>query len=88
MVDLFAPRFFTVLRDVAAEHLGVEDETLAGFDAVARAGGPSAAALAQDALAVLEPHLRERILEATHRRLREDPAAMLQHWSPKPPHRQ
>jgi hypothetical protein len=84
MVDLFAPGFLAVLRDVAAGHLAAEDEALAGLDAATREDGPGAAALAQDALAALEAGLRERILEETHKRLREDPAAILRHWNPKP----
>ncbi|MEW5421109.1 hypothetical protein [Amorphus sp. 3PC139-8] len=82
MVLLAGPRFFKTLCDVARDHLGEAGARAAGFEAAIEADDGVATARAQDALSGLEPEMRERILAATHKRLREDPESILQHWTP------
>lgn len=67
-------RFLTAIARAAREHLGAEHPlTLVAGDTEA---GPRMAAGVQELLATLEDPVREQILGAAHRIMREDIAAI------------
>ncbi len=82
MIDTVAPRFLAALSDAARRHLGDGDPCRAAIDAAAADPGPATAVAVQEAMAVLDPAVRETLLRETHRALAGDPAAILAQWSP------
>lgn len=82
MIDTIAPRFLAALREAARRRLGDGDPCLAALDGAAADPGPAAAVAVQEAMAKLDPAVREALLRETHRALATDPAAILARWSP------
>lgn len=69
-------RFLIALAGAAETRLGAAHPLTAAARAAQEGGDPAGAARAHEALAALSEELRDQLLAATHRKMREDIAAI------------
>lgn len=72
--------FFSAVRDAARQQLGPAHPCTQALVLASDGGDPATMAQAQDELGRLEPGQLAELMALAHRSLREDPAAILQHW--------
>lgn len=72
--------FFSAVRDAARQKLGPAHPCTQALALASDGGDPATMAKAQDELGRLEPGELAELMALAHRALREDTAAILQHW--------
>ncbi|MGI9405977.1 MAG: hypothetical protein ACR2O4_06360 [Hyphomicrobiaceae bacterium] len=80
MLEIFGKRFFEALREVAELQLGADHPCVQAIDGAAQSGTESDVAAAQKQLAALPDDVSGSLMEAVHKVMREDPAALLDAW--------
>lgn len=80
MFEVTGQRFFEALRDAADLQLGGEHPCVEVFALAARSDEASDIQTAQETLAALPADVTASLMEAVHKAMREDPAALLDAW--------
>ena len=81
MFDVNGKRFFGALRDAAELQFGGEHPCVEVFALAAKTNEMSDIQVAQDALTALPADVTALLMEAVHKAMREDPAALLDAWN-------
>ena len=81
MFDVNGKRFFGALRDAAELQLGGEHSCVEVFALAAKTGEMFEVQAAQETLAALPADVTALLMEAVHKAMREDPAALLDAWN-------
>ncbi len=87
MFEVAGKRFFETLHTVAEEKLGADHPCTRSAGCAAKSGAAVDIDHAQAQLSELSPPMIEALMEAVHKTMREDPSAMLDHWSGAAPKR-
>lgn len=84
MIEDFGKRFFEALREDAIVRLGSGHPCVGAILLAINTNEPADIQNAQKQLSGLPEHIVEPMLRAAHKRLREDPAALLNLWNGGP----
>lgn len=80
MLDPIGQRLLAALTAAAATRLGPEHTCTLACARAAHDADPALVAAAQDELRCLDPRHAADLMADAHRRMREDPAAILAQW--------
>lgn len=84
MIEDFGKRFFEALQADATERLGLDHPCVVAILRAIETSKPADIQDAQSQLSALPDHILEPMMRAAHKRLREDPAALLDLWDGAP----
>lgn len=83
MFEIFCKRFFSALQKDAEFKLGRGHACVTAIARAAQSGEKVDVEAAQEQLALLPEEVSHGLMEAAHKTLREDPAALLDMWQAK-----
>jgi len=83
MFEIFGNRFFSALEKDAEFKLGRDHACVKAVARAAQTGAKADIEAAQEQLSLLPEDVVQGLMEAAHKTLREDPAALLELWQAK-----
>lgn len=83
MFEIFGNRFFNALEKDAEFKLGRDHACVKAVARAAQTGAKADIEAAQEQLSLLPEDVVQGLMEAAHKTLREDPAALLELWQAK-----